>query len=1013
MEIHIRLAGVQLGPYSEKQVREYLSEGLVSPTDSARTDGTDNWIPVSDLLSSLPPPVDHAGLQTAVMPASAQFPAAPTVPLSATEFVPDEEAVEAPKRAPDAPPGVSHLPSRNLESKNVSLSSETGAISKKTILLGPTAPTVPSRSGQVASFSTTTSPLTPLRQGTKKVPRSSLEKVLGPKTAPLPSRPIPAPSAPPSPPAQPASDASTPIPTDPKKAPLPSLLRSLTAKTVPMRSSAAPPLGSSTVPVTAPLPATSVFKPTSGTVPPPSVVNALTKKLGKTPMPDGPTRPQTHPPTLGLPVETNKIAPLHLKAPEKSAASIPPDLDEELIPPPPRKRSLAGLIYLCAGLSLLLLYYVWSPYHASSSLRNALNDANAAELDAVIDFPAVRASLKEQIETTLAPASPSDSSPGTTPSNALSMIEHSIDLYVTPKGIETLVNKTGEFSKDDLNQVISPDVAGKILLAITGQPVRNQGLSSFNDFVLQMDAAWLHLQFGGIGWKLKRVDLQPALLATGAAAASPLVAPVVDTYLERGNNKVKNNDWNGALADFTQILAIDPQSSAAYNDRGTARQFKGDLDGAIKDYSHALAIDPQMAAAYNGRGNAKAAKNDQDGAIADFTEAVRIDPTMAAAYDSRGNAKTAKEDLDGAIADFTQAITIDPTLASAYSDRGFARQANGNLDGAISDYTQALALKPKTAIAYYNRGLARQSQGNLEAAIVDYDRALAFDPKIAGAYYNRGNAKNALHDVDGAIADFTQAVTLNPKIALAYCNRGLARQFKGDLDGALADYTQALAIDPKIAIAYFNRGLIKQQKNDLDGAIADNSQALDLDPKNALAYYNRGFAKLAKGNLDGAMADLKQFCDLAPKDHYADDAHLYLWLIAKAQNVRTDPDQELSDALENNWNSPSDDLASKTAAFLLGRINETDYLAITAPDTKADPGQQCEAWYFAGMKRLLMGDKITAIDYFQKCVATRQTGQNQYLLAQAELQALQSPPPSPPPAPVPAPTPAPAPPKMP
>ena len=327
--------------------------------------------------------------------------------------------------------------------------------------------------------------------------------------------------------------------------------------------------------------------------------------------------------------------------------------------------------------------------------------------------------------------------------------------------------------------------------------------------------------------------------------------------------------------------------------------------------------------------------------------------------------------------------------------------------GAISDYTQALALKPKTAIAYYNRGLARQSQGNLEAAIVDYDRALAFDPKIAGAYYNRGNAKNALHDVDGAIADFTQAVALNPKIALAYCNRGLARQFKGDLDGALADYTQALAIDPKIAIAYFNRGLIKQQKNNLDGAIADNSQALDLDPKNALAYYNRGFAKLAKGNLDGAQADLKQFCDLAPKDHYADDAHLYLWLIAKAQNTRTDPDQELSDALENTWNSPSDDLASKTATFLLGRINETDYLAAAAtPGTKTDPGQQCEAWYFAGMKRLLMGDKITAVDYFQKCVATGQTGQNQYLLAAAELQALQPTalPPSPvTPAPIPAP----------
>ena len=132
-------------------------------------------------------------------------------------------------------------------------------------------------------------------------------------------------------------------------------------------------------------------------------------------------------------------------------------------------------------------------------------------------------------------------------------------------------------------------------------------------------------------------------------------------------------------------------------------------------------------------------------------------------------------------------------------------------------------------------------------------------------------------------------------------------------------------------MAYYDRGLIKEEKNDLDGRpIADSSQAIDLDPKNAQAYYNRGFAKLTKGNLDGALTDLKQFCDIAPTDHYADYAQLYLWLIAKAQNVKTDPDQELSDALLNSWNSSGDDMPTKTAAFLLGRLSEADYLTSAA-----------------------------------------------------------------------------------
>jgi lipoprotein NlpI len=227
----------------------------------------------------------------------------------------------------------------------------------------------------------------------------------------------------------------------------------------------------------------------------------------------------------------------------------------------------------------------------------------------------------------------------------------------------------------------------------------------------------------------------------------------------------------------------------------------------------------------------------------------------------------------------------------------------------------------------------------------------------------------------------------------------LARQTKGDLDGAVADYTQALSLDPKIALAYYDRGLIRAQQGDFDGAIADTSQALYLDPKNVQVYYDRGFAKLAKGNLDGAQADMKDFCNADPKDRNADHARLYLWLISKARNAKADADQDLNAALESSWNSSPDDLVSKTAAFLLGRINEPDYLAAAvSPDQKTDQGQHCEAWYFAGMKRLLTGDKKGAIDAFHQCIATGQNGYCEYVLARAELQGLEA---APTPAPVP------------
>jgi hypothetical protein len=63
--------------------------------------------------------------------------------------------------------------------------------------------------------------------------------------------------------------------------------------------------------------------------------------------------------------------------------------------------------------------------------------------------------------------------------------------------------------------------------------------------------------------------------------------------------------------------------------------------------------------------------------------------------------------------------------------------------------------------------------------------------------------------------------------------------------------------------------------------------------------------------------------------------------------------------------------------------------AAASPDGPKDKGQHCEAWYFAGMKRLLAGDKPGAIEAFHKCLTTGQKDYCEFLLAEAELQALE------------------------
>jgi lipoprotein NlpI len=90
-------------------------------------------------------------------------------------------------------------------------------------------------------------------------------------------------------------------------------------------------------------------------------------------------------------------------------------------------------------------------------------------------------------------------------------------------------------------------------------------------------------------------------------------------------------------------------------------------------------------------------------------------------------------------------------------------------------------------------------------------------------------------------------------------------------------------------------------------------------------------------------------------------------------------------------NTPGADWASKIAQFLLDQISETELLAgATSSDVEKDRARHCEAWYYAGMKRLLTGDKKAAADCFDKCLRMQENTFDEYMLARAELKSLET-----------------------
>jgi tetratricopeptide (TPR) repeat protein len=138
--------------------------------------------------------------------------------------------------------------------------------------------------------------------------------------------------------------------------------------------------------------------------------------------------------------------------------------------------------------------------------------------------------------------------------------------------------------------------------------------------------------------------------------ASP--APTSDDLLERGRKKQEQEDYAGAIADYTEFLKSNPNDVEAYSNRGFARAMTNDLPGAIQDFNRAIEISPNNADAYNARGNVNAMAGNLSASIRDFNRAIRCNRNFADAYYNRAISRHSLGDRRGAKSDLSQAAKL-------------------------------------------------------------------------------------------------------------------------------------------------------------------------------------------------------------------------------------------------------------------------------------------------------------------------------------------------------------------
>ncbi|MEG4987635.1 TerD family protein [Microcoleus sp. BR0-C5] len=188
-------------------------------------------------------------------------------------------------------------------------------------------------------------------------------------------------------------------------------------------------------------------------------------------------------------------------------------------------------------------------------------------------------------------------------------------------------------------------------------------------------------------------------------------------------NKLSNYRANHAV--ISQRVAI-AQKAANFSNQGSLKVQKGDVPGAIANFTQALALNPNIPQAYLGLGIATGQQGNKQQAIYNYDRALQFNPNLAEAYFGRGQAYYELGNKQKAIGDYEQAIRVNPNYGLAYLERGAIRCMLGTKSPAVSDFQQAGELFLKQGDGN-NYKLAQSfindcQEASAESAICDYRR---------------------------------------------------------------------------------------------------------------------------------------------------------------------------------------------------------------------------------------------------------------------------------------------------
>ena len=172
------------------------------------------------------------------------------------------------------------------------------------------------------------------------------------------------------------------------------------------------------------------------------------------------------------------------------------------------------LVVVVAVLVILALAgYVVSPFFYVSSLKSALLAGDPNKLADLVDFPALRDSLKEQVASILTQQAKESSDSKQSALEALTalvgptFLNRAVDMYCTPDAIADFVKKNGQVQSKTPSFIKIPGPSD-----LDWSKLKNFSFTGPTSFRIGTNHITLFARLEGFGWKVYRLEVSPDFL---------------------------------------------------------------------------------------------------------------------------------------------------------------------------------------------------------------------------------------------------------------------------------------------------------------------------------------------------------------------------------------------------------------------------------------------------------------------------------------------------------------------